>query len=529
MIHKDTKNKHYEAMRREAERRAALNPEVLEVMSVEEIRHVLHELQVHQIELEIQNENLRAAHAQLDEVRALYFDLYDLAPVGYVTLSETELILKSNLTAVTLLGTTRSALINRPISQFIVNEDQDIYYLYRKKLLGTGSMQMCELRMRRGDGGVFWAQLTATTVPNADGTITSRVTLSDITARKQAEAEKDRLLEAIRQAAESILITDSKGTMEYVNPAFEKITGYSSEETIGQTPHILMSGQHDDAFYKNLWSVLLRGEIWRGRFINKKKDGTFYTEEATISPVKNSDGHIVNYVAVKRDITNEMKLEEQLRQSQKMESLGQLVGGVAHGFNNLIQVINGQAEMAQMQMSANRSPADNINEIFKAGEYAKNLVQQLLIFCRRQVIDPMDLDLNKEIENAQRMMRPLIGTHIRFTFIPGQGLGPIFADKSQIHQVLMNLCMNAHDAMPDGGVLTLKTESVLIGPEDLKTQTWAHPGRYILLSVTDTGCGMEKTICEKIFDPFFTTKEVDKGTGLGLSTVYGIVQQNKGH
>ncbi|MDD2219214.1 MAG: ATP-binding protein [Desulfoplanes sp.] len=234
-------------------------------------------------------------------------------------------------------------------------------------------------------------------------------------------------------------------------------------------------------------------------------------------------------MAVKRDITNEMKLEEQLRQSQKMESLGQLVGGVAHGFNNLIQVINGQAEMAQMQMSANRSPADNINEIFKAGEYAKNLVQQLLIFCRRQVIDPMDLDLNKEIENAQRMMRPLIGTHIRFTFIPGQGLGPIFADKSQIHQVLMNLCMNAHDAMPDGGVLTLKTESVLIGPEDLKTQTWAHPGRYILLSVTDTGCGMEKTICEKIFDPFFTTKEMGKGTGLGLSTVYGIVKQNKGH
>jgi len=525
----NTKNEQAEAMRREAERRVAQKPEVLETMSLEEIQHVLHDLQVHQIELEMQNENLRVAHAQLDDIRALYFDLYNLAPVGYITLNEAELILESNLTAVTLLGTTRSVLMKMPISQFIFNEDQDIYYLYRKKLFETETTQMCELRMLKGDGEVFWAQLTATTVRDAAGTLITRVTLNDITARKQAEAEKDRLLTAINQMAETIIITDVEGMIQYANPAFEKITGYSCEEVLGQTPRVLKSGEQDAAFYKKLWGVLLNGEIWSGRLTNKKKDGTLYTEEATISPVKDINGKMVNYVAVKRDITEEINLEEQLRQSQKMESLGQLVGGVAHDFNNLLQVINGQAEMARIKLSANSSPADSINEICKASEDAKNLVQQLLIFSRQQVIDPTNLDLNKEIESTQRMLSLIIGEHIQFTFLAEKGLGQIFADKGQIHQVLMNLCMNARDAMPDGGRLTLKTQGVSIESDDLKSQTWARPGRYILLSVTDTGCGMDKAIRGKIFDPFFTTKEVGKGTGLGLSTVYGIVKQNKGH
>ncbi|MDD2218674.1 MAG: PAS domain S-box protein [Desulfoplanes sp.] len=352
---------------------------------------------------------------------------------------------------------------------------------------------------------------------------------SDITQRKHAEAEKDRLLTAINQATEIVMITDAKGTILYVNPAFEHVTGYSSEETIGLNPRVLKSGVQDDAFYKKLWDTLLRGETWHGRLVNCKKDGTHYTEEATISPVKDADGKIINYSAVIRDITEELKLEDQYRQSQKMESLGQLVGGVAHDFNNILQIIIGYVGIACMQLEKGHAALRSLAEISTASIRAKDLVQQLLTFSRQQVIDPMDIDLNDEIENTRQMLSRVIGEHIQLNFVPGQDLAPVFADKGQIHQVLMNLCANARDAMPDGGTLTITTKAIFIAPEDMKAHGLAHSGRYILLQVSDTGCGIEKKIRDRIFDPFFTTKEMGKGTGLGLSTVYGIVTQSSGH
>jgi PAS domain S-box-containing protein len=347
--------------------------------------------------------------------------------------------------------------------------------------------------------------------------------------RHQAEEKNKRLLMAIGQCAELIIITDVEGTIQYVNPAFEKVTGYSETEVLGRNPRLLQSGEQHAEFYRKMWDVLLSGEIWRGRFINRKKDGTLYTEEATISPAKDSAGRLLNYVAVKRDITEKNKLEAQLRQSQKMESIGQLVGGVAHDFNNLLHVINGQAEMALAQIVEHQSPIESLDQIVNAGERAQNLVRQLLAFSRQQVVQPIHLDLNKEINSAKEMLARLIGVNIEFTFIEGKGLGFVFIDPGQVHQVLMNLCVNAHDAMPNGGKLTLETEGVSIKSEDLENQIGDRPGRYILLTVSDTGCGMNKTISDQIFDPFFTTKELGKGTGLGLSTVYGIVKQNNGY
>lgn len=379
-----------------------------------------------------------------------------------------------------------------------------------------------------GYAGVF--ETIKTPMLDAQGHLIGVLGISrDITERKQAQIERERFMAAIDQAAEIVKITDAEGTIQYVNPAFEVVTGYSREEIIGKNPRVFKSGEQDDDFYKELWATLVAGGIWKGRFINKKKDGTLYTEEATISPVKDGSGTIVNYVAVKRDVTEERKLEEQLRQSQKMQSIGQLVGGVAHDFNNLLQVINGYAEIAQKQIAQNKSPAVSIDEITKAGEHAGDLVRQLLVFSRQQVIDPKNLDLNQEIESSKKMLDRLIGEHIRFQFFAGNDLGLVFADKSQIQQVLMNLCVNARDAMPDGGELTIQTKNIVISSQDLKAHLLTQAGRYILLSIADTGCGMDKKTCEKIFEPFFTTKEVGKGTGLGLSTVYGIVKQNNGH
>ncbi|MCD6588021.1 MAG: PAS domain S-box protein, partial [Candidatus Fermentibacteraceae bacterium] len=206
----------------------------------------------------------------------------------------------------------------------------------------------------------------------------------DITLRKNAEAERERLMMAIEQAAETIVITDPQGIIEYLNPAFEKVTGYSRDEVIGQNPSMLASGEHDLSFYQDMWETLTRGENWAGRIINKKKDGSFYTEEATISPVRDPSGDVINYVAVKRDITIEVKLEEQLRQAQKMEAVGQLAGGVAHDFNNILQVINGYAQLTLAEINKEHSAYEFVREIAKAGDRAQSLVSQLLSFSRRQ-------------------------------------------------------------------------------------------------------------------------------------------------
>jgi PAS domain S-box-containing protein len=350
----------------------------------------------------------------------------------------------------------------------------------------------------------------------------------DITAHRQAEAERDRLMLAIEQVAESVVITDAQGTIQYVNPIFESITGYRREEAIGQNPRILGSGEHDDAFYREMWDTLTRPETWHGRIINKKKDGTLYTEEATISPVRDASGRTVNYVAAIRDITKELALEAQLLQAQKMEAVGQLAGGVAHDFNNILQAILGHTQFAREGLPADDPRCEDLEEIRKGAERAATLTRQLLAFSRRQIMQAKDLDINNLIDGLLKMVRRIIGEDIQLEFASGHRLGTVHADPGQMEQVLMNLCVNARDALPGGGTLTIETENGLINGEYCETHAWAREGPYNLISVTDTGQGMNEGIARRAFEPFFTTKEVGKGTGLGLATVYGIVKQHDG-
>ena len=254
-----------------------------------------------------------------------------------------------------------------------------------------------------------------------------------------------------------------------------------------------------------------------------------YTEEMTISPVTGPNGAVVNYVAAKRDATHELELEDQLRQAQKMEAVGQMAGGIAHDFNNLLQVISGYVELSEMSVQPGDALAPALRGIGTAARRGKKLISQLLAFSRQQVIQPYDLNLNDVIGPLLDMIRGIIGEHITLDFIAGRELGTVHADRGMMEQVLMNLCVNARDAMPEHGKLTIETENVLIDGDYARTHSWATPGRYVLLSVTDTGQGMSREIQEKVFEPFFTTKEVGKGTGLGLSTVFGIVKQHDGH
>jgi PAS domain S-box-containing protein len=351
----------------------------------------------------------------------------------------------------------------------------------------------------------------------------------DVTERKRTEADLVRLAAAVEQTADSVVITDPKGNIQYVNPAFERITGYAKEEALDQSSRILRSGKTDQAVYKELWETITRGEVWVGQLTNRKKDGTLFEERVTISPVRDKTDRIVNYIAVKQDISDLIKLEEQLRQSQKMEAIGQLAGGVAHDFNNLLTAINGYSGLALQRIDDNHPLKGYLEEIKKAGDRAANLTRQLLAFGRKQILQPLPINLNDVVTDMNKMLRRLIGEDIELTAKLDPALKKIKADPGQIEQVLVNLIVNARDAMPQGGNLTIETVGVDLDQDYANRHVGVVPGSYVMLAVSDTGTGMDEDTQARIFDPFFTTKEKGKGTGLGLSTVYGIVKQSGGN
>lgn len=282
-----------------------------------------------------------------------------------------------------------------------------------------------------------------------------------IVAKKQADKEIRLLSTAVEQTAESILITNPQGTIIYVNQAFEQITGYSKAEVIGRTPNVLKSGKQNAAFYQELWTTITQGQVWRNRLINKRKDGTLYTADMTITPARNDQGQIVNYVSAQRDITYELQMEERLRQAQKMEAIGQLAGGVAHDFNNILQAILGYAYMVKMSLETNSPGHVDLDQVIKATNRATTLVRQLLTFSRQETPKPQLLDLNEVIDNLLKMLRRIIGEHINLDVHTQSGLKAIYADSGQIEQVLINLCVNARDAMPNGGKITIETENFI--------------------------------------------------------------------
>jgi PAS domain S-box-containing protein len=426
-------------------------------------------------------------------------------------------------------GFTVEELISRPFGNFIVPEDRAASVGRVQHTLATGEDEMATFRITAKDGSIVWFEEIGRPVRDAHGNITSiSGMLRDVTARKQAEESNARLAMAVEQAADTVVITDPGGTILYVNPAFEKTTGYTRAEALGQNPRVLKSGKHDAIFYHQLWETLKHGEVWSGHFINRRKDGTLYEEEATISPVRDTAGKITNYVAAKRDVTREVQLEEGLRQSQKMEAIGQLASGVAHDFNNILGIIQMQSDLLKADGTLSPAQTGYASEISEAIERAAALTRQLLLFGRKEKMQACELDLNQSISDMTKMLRRTLGENIQLQF--RFSMQPLFvnADAGMIDQVLMNLAVNARDAMPKGGKIIIEASAVIFD-ESIKDQyVQASAGSFICLSVSDTGSGIPPEILPKIFEPFFTTKEVGKGTGLGLATVFGIVQQHKG-
>ncbi len=341
-------------------------------------------------------------------------------------------------------------------------------------------------------------------------------------------AERRLLSTAVEQAAEAIIITDLRGVIQYVNPAFESITGYSRAETVGQHTRMLKSGQHDESFYRDLWDTLHKGGVWVGRFVNARKDGTLYEEEAVISPVRSAGGKTVSYVAVKRDITEQVAMEAQLQQSQKMEAIGELAGGVAHDFNNLLTVILGSCNLLVLERDKfDDATRESVDEIMEAGNRATALTRQLLAFSRRQHTTHQTLDLCKAVASTEKMLRRLIRANIELnSTFPDEPMY-VCVDPVQLDQIIINLAVNARDAMPQGGQLRVTVKTTTIEEGDT-TVPLLPAGEYIQLDIADTGSGMSEQTKARMFEPFFTTKREGKGTGLGLATVYGIIRQNDG-
>ncbi|MFH1028354.1 MAG: response regulator, partial [Pseudomonadota bacterium] len=353
----------------------------------------------------------------------------------------------------------------------------------------------------------------------------------EIMERKRAEEERVRLARAIEQAAEAIFMSDAQWVITYVNPAFERMTGYSRDEIIGKHTRILKSHNHEAGYYLQIRDALGSDNVWSGRLTTRKKDSSFFEADTTVSAVKDSKGAIINYVSILRDITHELKLERELRQSQKMEAIGTLAGGIAHDFNNILTAVIGYTELAQHKLSKDDAAARDLERVQEASSRAKDLVNRILTFSRQSEYERKPVHVAAVIDEVLSLLRSTIPTTVeihRHINTPSNG-DTVLADPTQLHQVLMNLGTNAAHAMrSQGGILSVSLSDYDADTAFVSLYPDLAPGPFVRLTVNDTGHGMEAAVRERIFDPYFTTKKVGEGTGMGLSVVQGIIKNHGG-
>lgn len=420
----------------------------------------------------------------------------------------------------------------RPILiDLVFRSDREIEdrYAFVGKRKGAVLLAEAEVTMN-GDHRVVSAM--AGPLYDSKGTLVGAIeSIRDITERKLAEKELVRLVTAIEQSAEAIFTTDTQWVIQYANPAFERMTGYSRSEIVGQHTRILKSGKHVEAFYQDVTGTLSRGEVWSGRVVNRRKDGTLYEVEATASPVRDKSGAVINYVSIHRDITHEVRLERQLRQAQKMEAIGTLAGGIAHDFNNLLTAITGYTQLAHGQIEEGSPVHRHLDQVLNASSRATDLVKQILTFSRQTEQERRPVAVAPIVREVLKLIRPSLPATIEIRDDLGlvrQG-DTALADPTQVHQVLMNLCTNAAHSMRErGGILSVTLSDPTIDTSLSSRYPNLKPGPYLCLTVSDTGHGMPPAVVERIFDPYFTTKGPGEGSGLGLAVAQGIVDSHGG-
>jgi len=412
-------------------------------------------------------------------------------------------------------------------------DDREQAVTLRRKAIAEGKDPELEYRAIAADGRVVWLRDTVRAVRDSGGRVRGlRGVLVDIRERKRAEEEQRKLIALVENSTDSIALALPEGPVLYLNPAGLRLVGLDSlEQARNRTILDLLSEEGSLRMREEGLPAALRTGHWEGELHYRHcKSGATIPAVLTAFPIRTPQtGEPIALACVGRDITERKQMEEQLRQAQRMEAIGQLAGGVAHDFNNLLTAILGYAELVLDELRSGDPLLASVLEIKKAGERAASLTQQLLAFSRRQILQPKLICLNDVVAEVDQMLRRLIGEHIDMTIVREPALGAVKADPGQIHQVILNLAINARDAMADGGKLTIETANMDLDAESAHRHYGVPPGRYVTLAVRDTGHGMDQEMQSRVFEPFFTTKGRGRGTGLGLSTVYGIVRQSGGH
>jgi PAS domain S-box-containing protein len=357
-------------------------------------------------------------------------------------------------------------------------------------------------------------------------------------ARKRTESDLHVQTAALEATASAVVITEPDGTIWWANPAFFQLTGYPSSDVLGRNMSILNSGRQAPEFYQQLWRTITSGQIWRGELVNRRKDGSLYHEGMAITPVRDRSGKIVNFIALKRDISDlkraereQEQLQRRLQQTDKMQALGLMVGGIAHDFNNILASVMGYADLARLRFGGKPGGKlrDYLDEIYRAGERARDLVAQMLVFSRGGTSEPRPLLLEPLVKELVKMLQSTLASNIAVTIQSQPGLSAVMLDPVQLNQIVLNLCLNARDAIRGNGAISVRLQHVEVADQFCASCREAVQGDFVELMVADTGVGIEPNAMDHMFDPFFTTKEVGKGTGMGLPVVHGIVHRCGGH
>jgi two-component system cell cycle sensor histidine kinase/response regulator CckA len=538
-MEKDKKIADSSELRRVAEKNlkeTAGNIEEISGMSPEKMASLIHELQAHQIELEMKNEELLRIQVELEKTRDEYALLYDFAPVGYFKMSEKGIIDEVNFTGADMIGMERSDLIGKPFTRFVLKKDQDIFNTHRQCLLETETTHSCELWLVKKDGHLFHAHMECLVIKNKRGDLIQIWSaVSDITEHKRTEEalkkSEQRYRNLVESTADWVWASDPEGRQTFANEAAKDILGYELHEIIGASADSFIHPEDAKRVQKWLKKAVEEKKGWKNAVIRwEHKDGSIKFLESTARPVLNSEGDLVGFVGIDRDVTERLWLEQQLSQAQKMEAIGTLAGGVAHDFNNFLSIVIGNVDLMLMELKEGHPFHGEIMEIRNAATGAASLTRQLLAFSRKQVIHPEIIHLNDVIDTASKMLERLISENIDFQTFLDPDLEPVKVDSGQMEQVIINLSVNARDAMATGGQLTIETKNLYLNEDFFQSQgVKGEVGPYVMMRVSDTGCGIEEKILPHIFIPFFTTKGMERGTGLGLSSVYGIIKQNNGY
>jgi len=485
----------------------------------------LHETRQH----EIAREALRRSEEHL-------LQLVELSPAGILIIDAGGAIRLANPAMARMLNAgSKESLLGRLFLEMVAPEERERCTRFLRQAISVPeSPVQAEAELVKLTGEHVLAEIDAGYF-RWQGEPAVQTILHDITHRRRVEAEMRLLAHSVESTSEMICVTDLEDCFTFVNQAFLDAYGYQRAEILGQHARILWSPSNPAEVGQTILEETRR-DGWKGELLNLRKDGSEFPISLSTSQVRDPGGRVIGLIGVARDISQRRwsedalrHSEEQLRQAQKMEAVGKLAGGVAHDFNNVLTAVTGYCELALSRISAGDPLRRDLEEIHKAGTRATALTRQLLAFSRKQILEPKVIDLNTVVIGMETMLRRLIGEDIELATVTRPDLSPVKADPGQIEQVILNLVVNARDAMPKGGKLTIETGNAELDEIYAEAHHGVTPGSYAMLAVSDTGCGIDKQIQLRIFEPFFTTKVEGLGTGLGLSTVYGIVKQSGGH